>query len=472
MKYHEMLEPVSFLEPAVGTGVFFSALLSNVPSVKEAIGVELDSVYAEVARRLYSDRELTVSISNYLDFIHQNENKDRFNLLCTNPPYVRHHHIDPITKQKLQAYIFSRLGITVSGLSGLYVYFVLLSHDILADNAIASWLIPSEFLQVNYGKALRDYLLNHVTLLDIHQFDPEDVQFNDALVSSCIVTYRKARPSEKNQILYSFGGTMAEPRMGKTVETAHLDSSNKWRLMTDITDDSGGVNTIRIAQLFDIKRGLATGANSFFILTDKTVREYDIPHVFLRPILPSPRFIQESVIEAENAGLPNIAKRLFLLDCTEAPEVVKRQYPGLWTYLELGRAQGVSDSYLCRSRKVWYFQERRQPSLFLATYMGRSESTDRCPLHFYLNLSKAVVTNVFLNLYPKPFLCKLLAEGNNRPFELLGSLQAITCTQMVEEGRSYGGGLHKLEPREMGNVALWSLPEWLIIEFEEQLALI
>ena len=168
-------------------------------------------------------------VSDYFDFIRRNENQGRFNLLCTNPPYVRHHHIDPLVKRKLQDEVFSRLGITASGLSGLYVYFVLLSHDILAENAVASWLIPSEFLYVNYGKALRDYLLRHVTLLDIHQFDPEDVQFDDALVSSCVVTYRKARPEKDGRMLYSFGGTMAEPRLEKTVETAEIDSSNKWR---------------------------------------------------------------------------------------------------------------------------------------------------------------------------------------------------------------------------------------------------
>jgi adenine-specific DNA-methyltransferase len=472
MKHLERSRPVSFLEPAVGTGVFFSALRSNSCQVKEAIGVELDSVYAEVAQSLYSDKELSVIVANYLDFVHQNEHKSRFNLLCTNPPYVRHHHIDPLNKQKLQAHIFSRLGIAVSGLSGLYVYFVLLSHDILADNAIASWLIPSEFLQVNYGKALRDYLLNHVTLLDIHQFDPEDVQFDDALVSSCVITYRKARPTAGNQLLYGFGGTIAAPHMEKTVEIAHLDSSNKWRFMRGITDGNSVNSAIRIGQLFDIKRGLATGANSFFILTEKTVRDYNIPCIFLRPILPSPRFLQESLITADKAGLPNISKRLFLLDCTESPEVVRERYPGLWTYLESGKANGVADAYLCESRKVWYFQEQRQPSLFLATYMGRSETTGQCPLHFYLNMSHAVVTNVFLNLYPKPFLCKLLMENSNRPAELLRSLQAITYTQMVEEGRSYGGGLHKLEPREMGNVVLQALPGWLVVEFEEQLALI
>lgn len=473
IKHLAKTEPISFLEPAVGTGVFFSALLNsaNGNSIKEAVGIELDKGYAEVARRLWSEKGLTVVVSDYFDFVRQNENHGRFNLLCTNPPYVRHHHIDSPFKRKLQDEVFSRLGINASGLSGLYVYFVLLSHDILADNAVASWLIPSEFLYVNYGKALRDYLLHHVTLLDIHQFDPEDVQFEDALVSSCVVTYRKAKPDQDSRVLYSFGGTMAEPRMEKSVGPAELDASTKWRFRSG-SNGNGDEEAVRLGQLFDIKRGLATGANSFFILTEDKAAEYDIPRNFLRPVLPSSRFLKEDVITADSDGLPNTTKRLFLLDCTEEPATVKRLYPGLWAYLELGKTQGVAEAYLCGSRKVWYFQERRQPAFFLATYMGRSENIHRCPLHFYLNLSRAVATNVFLNLYPKPFLTKLLAEDDTRPAQLLKSLQAITCTQMIEEGRSYGGGLHKLEPREMGNIVLQSLPEWLVVEFDEQLALI
>ena len=54
----------------------------------------------------------------------------------------------------------------------------------MADDGLAAWLIPSEFMDVNYGRAIKEYLLNQVTLLRIHRFDPSDVQFNDALVSS------------------------------------------------------------------------------------------------------------------------------------------------------------------------------------------------------------------------------------------------------------------------------------------------
>lgn len=474
LKYLDRHEPVRFIEPAVGTGVFFSALLSSLGGwqIEEVAGVELDETYAEVARQLWSGERLTVTVSDFFDFARRTENRGRFNLLCTNPPYVRHHHMDPPEKLRLQGEVSERLGLTVSGLAGLYVYFVLLSHNILADNAIASWLIPSEFLYVNYGKALRAYLLHHVTLLDIHQFDPEDVQFEDALVSSCVVTYRKTRPTGDSSILYSFGGTMAEPRLEKTVETATLDSSNKWLFRTENAVGDGDAHALRLGQLFDIKRGIATGANSFFIFSAEKAREHGIPPVFLRPILPSPRFLKDAVIAPDTKGLPNVERRLFLLDCSESPETVKERYPGLWSYLESGREQGIADAYLCKNRKVWYYQEQREPALFLASYMGRSVGAERCPLHFYINLSKAVVTNVFLNLYPKPFLAKLLAGSDDRPLELLRSLQAITCAQMVDEGRSYGGGLHKLEPREMGNVVLQSVPEWLVVEVAKQLALI
>ena len=45
-------------------------------------------------------------------------------------------------------------------------------------------------MDVNYGKAVKHYLLSRVTLLHIHRFDPNDVQFADALVSSAVVWFR------------------------------------------------------------------------------------------------------------------------------------------------------------------------------------------------------------------------------------------------------------------------------------------
>ena len=64
----------------------------------------------------------------------------------------------------------------ISGLAGLYCYFIALSHGWLKADGVASWLIPSEFMDVNYGKAVKNYLLNEVTLLQIHRFDPNNIK--------------------------------------------------------------------------------------------------------------------------------------------------------------------------------------------------------------------------------------------------------------------------------------------------------
>jgi hypothetical protein len=81
------------------------------------------------------------------------------------------------------------LHLDISGLAGLYCYFLLLSHDWMEEQGLAIWLIPSEFMDVNYGVTLRRYLTEHVTLLHIHRFCPTDVQFTDALVSSAVVVF-------------------------------------------------------------------------------------------------------------------------------------------------------------------------------------------------------------------------------------------------------------------------------------------
>jgi methylase of polypeptide subunit release factors len=66
-------------------------------------------------------------------------------VLVANPPYVRHHHLAFEDKLRLQSRVLRELGIQISGLSGLYVYFILLADRLLRAGAVASWLIPGEF---------------------------------------------------------------------------------------------------------------------------------------------------------------------------------------------------------------------------------------------------------------------------------------------------------------------------------------
>src|SRR5207248_1536624 len=124
---------------------------------------------------------------------------------------VRHHHLNREEKERLGRLTFERTGVEVNGLAGLYVYFLLVATAWLEDGGHAAWLVPSEFMDVNYGAAIKRFLCDRVTLLRVHRFDPERVQFDDALVSSVVLTLRKARPPENHTVRFTFGGSIADP---------------------------------------------------------------------------------------------------------------------------------------------------------------------------------------------------------------------------------------------------------------------
>jgi hypothetical protein len=466
-------ETILFLEPALGSGVFYSALMQEIGehAIQEAVGVEQDEAYAKIASKLFLDKDFKVLVQDFFAFVRASENRSRFNLLCTNPPYVRHHHIESSLKLELQALVQKNLGLKISGLSGLYMYFVLLADALLAPGGVASWLIPSEFLYVNYGQPLRDYLSKQVTLVSIHQFDPDTVQFDDALVSSCVVTYKKIRPAGTASFIFTFGGSISHPVETRTVELSGRDSALKWGLLHFDQEELHGERDT-IGDFFEIRRGVATGANEFFIISPEIIKEYLIPKKFLKPILPSPRYLTQDVIETNSDGTPKIDKVNFLLDCNLPPDAVKERYPGLWQYLQTGKKQELHERYLCASKEVWYFQEKRAPSPYMASYMGRSNGNGQAPIRFFLNHSQAIATNVFLHLYPKPALMKLLNESPERMKELLVLMNAIPMQEFLRVGRAYGGGLHKVEPGELKNLAFSQLPEWMRGAVEKQMALI
>ncbi len=452
---------VRFLDPAIGTGAFFSALLRvfSTSQVTNAVGYELDLHYGKPAASLWNDTILDLRLEDFTLAAPPPE-KDRFNLLICNPPYVRHHHIQSEEKRRLKGLIWESCGIDMNGLAGLYCYFLGLSHRWMENDGLAGWLIPSEFMDVNYGASVKRYLLDRVTLQHIHRFDPNEVQFGDALVSSSVVWFSKNRPPPDHKVRMSYGGSLLCPRLERLVPVESLRSDPKW---THYPTKEGRAKLpeLKLADFFDIKRGLATGSNRYFILPIEEIEERSLPIKAFRPIVPSPRYLPDTEIIADGTGNPVLDRRLFLLDCHLPEEEIKQRFPTLKAYLEEGKVQGIPDRYLCRHRSPWYVQEHRPAAPFMCTYLGRSDKKDGKPFRFILNHSMATAPNVYLMLYPKGLLGKAIADSPNLKREVWEYLNSIASNDLLNEGRVYGGGLHKLEPKELGRVPVAALGNWL-----------
>ncbi|MCI0660164.1 MAG: hypothetical protein L0220_03735 [Acidobacteria bacterium] len=110
-------KPVRFLDPAIGTGAFYSALLKVFSSslIEEARGFEIDVHYFRPATRLWADTSLKFELA---DFTRQKPTAKCFNLVICNPPYVRHHHLENKEKTALQMRTLQACGIRISGNDG------------------------------------------------------------------------------------------------------------------------------------------------------------------------------------------------------------------------------------------------------------------------------------------------------------------------------------------------------------------
>ena len=439
---------VSFLEPCIGSGAFYSALLcsTNNDKIKMATGIEIDKSYFDCSEQLWRTFPLELIEGDFTRVIPHRQ----YNFIVTNPPYVRHHYLCQEDKTYLIETEKNETGIALSGLAGLYCHFMLLAHKWLAPNAICGWLIPSEFMDVNYGNALKQYLLKNVHLLRIHRYSPESSLFSDALVSSCVVWFKNEIIDSDYEVEFSFGGTHEKPDKRKGIKKSDLLKERKWTRFPE-KEVRNSVNTGNtLGDFFEIKRGLATGDNNFFILDREQIAKLGMEMSFFKPILPSPRYLKTDLVTSDSKGVPQIDPQFFLLNCYLSEEEIKEKHPAIWGYLQSG-LEKTSKKYLCRSRKKWYWQEQRSATNFLCSYMGRG-SDNGSPIRFILNLSDAIVTNSYLMLYPKERLQRIISDNPDSIYRIWESLKAIGGDEIKEEGRVYGGGLKKIEPRELAKV--------------------
>ena len=361
---------------------------------------------------------------------------------------------------RLKKVVSDATGVEVSGLAGLYCYFLAISHTWLRQGGLAAWLIPSEFMDVNYGAAIKRYLLGDVTLLHVHRFAPSDLQFGDALVSSSIVWFRKAKPKPDHSVRFSFGGSLLQPENERDVSADSLWQEKKWTRhpMNSVSCD---LDEPILSDYFQIKRGLATGDNKFFILSAEEIHRRGLPGDAFQAILPSPRHLQDDEVLVDKTGNPKLKHRLFLLNCSLEEERIKTDSPSLWKYLEEGKSKGVHERYICRHRSPWYSQENRPPANILCTYLGRGDKRNGRPFRFIFNASKATAANVYLMLYPRENMLRAMREDPTLGRQVWRLLNDLCPSALLNEGRVYGGGLHKLEPKELGNVSIGRIAELL-----------
>jgi len=462
-------ESVHFGDPAIGNGIFFATLVSKLSGwhLSSAVGYDLDQTRIEALNRRWASRNLHAVAA---DFLERRGDESR-SLVLANPPYLRYQGLSSSQTQRWRRRLFEETSIDIDGQADLFVYFVLAAHCWMKPGAVACWLLPVEFMESRYGKALRDYLTKNVALKRVHVYDRARSRFENARVSSTVVVFQKREPRPSDIVHLTTGNVLEVPATSRSVSVAELGRLSRWRqsLFTiqprsDVTL-SGNLDAdgLEIRRLFRVRRGIATGANAYFVLNEMKRRSLGADRRWLKPLIPKSRFLSTSVIEADSDSLPSNIPQYWLIDTDESLANIRSCAPGFAEYLDqVGNA--VGERRLVRSRKPFYRQERiPSPALFFG-YMARSDST-RLPSRFFLNRSSAVILNNYLGLYPVPRLQMAIDDGLVTWDELYAALLEIERSSLLEAGRNYVSGLSKAEPSDLSGVLVGPQGEALFAKF-------
>ncbi len=456
------------LDPASGSGTFLVESFYRLTELgcrpAEAIanlyGIDINplaglmSTVNLVARVPSSGPE--ISIADFL-LSHPKQSKKFQSIVC-NPPYSRHHELSKQYKDQIARQIDLESGGRISRLSSIYIHFFIHAASFLEDGGRMAFITPSEILDVDYAVELKQFILNHFTLKAVVIYPEEALVFPGTLTTACITLLEKRKPNPAHLVIFVNVNKASEPgellsvieegqrkdlscARVESIKQSDLKAEGKWSYATSAIPNVRRLISLR--QIARVHRGVATGANEFFTLSKAEVEENKIEHRFLKRVIANSRNIPNyNFTDDDFRDLVRNGYKAWLLSCDKPKSELKGQ-DGLLKYLISGEHKEINKRYLTKARDLWYSQEKKIPAPIVFTYMSREKP------RFVHNEATAITLNTLHTIHPT----RSIMEDKRKLKALLCYLNSGICRGLLRRtGRVYGGGLVKLEPREVENL--------------------
>jgi hypothetical protein len=342
-------------------------------------------------------------------------------LFIGNPPYVRHHRLSRGQKQWLARAAAGR-GLRASRLAGLHVHFLFATAALARPGDRGVFVTAAEWLDVNYGHALRELAVRQLGLASLQLVRPTETAFADALTTAVICGFELgyAGPVIMREIANpALPGSLGA---GRARSRERVAAAERWSPLFRAPRVVGG--GVELGELCRVHRGQVTGCNAVWIVGPDTPR---LPPAYLVPTITRARELMTAPGRLDDAAP--------LRRVIDLPEELDDHE--LAPFLRWARARGAADGYVARHRRRWWSVSLRAPAPILATYMARR------PPVFVRNVAGARHLNIAHGVYPR----EPMSEAE---LDLLAArLNGVAPTA---EGRVYAGGLVKFEPGEMARI--------------------
>lgn len=444
------------LDPTCGEAVFLRAAGLRLKQVgapaaalnRQVWGVDLHAESVAQSKRLLASEGLDAKL--LVEDFFELPTPDRLgcplpevDAVIGNPPFVRYQeHAGDARKRSASAALAQ--GVRLSGLASSWAALLVHACGFLKPEGRLAMVLPAELLTVAYAESIRRWLRRRFAAVHLVMF--ERLQFEDALEKVLLVLARGSGGCDAFSLVH-VEDARDLPKL-KLFGPGHFSvapaSEGKW---TDI------LLPLRHRQVF--KRvaeehfvsldsygppelGTVTGANAYFAISEETRLAYRLMGEQLKRISPpgTKHLKGLSFTRGDWGGLRDGGEPVWLLN--PAPD---DRSPGLLRYIELGDQLGVPKAYKCQIRDPWWCPPFVPPPDLFFTYMS----------YRYPRLIANSARVGFLNSMHGIRLRRDAPRISRSALPLL-CLNSVTMLGAEIFGRSYGGGVLKMEPREAGRL--------------------
>lgn len=439
------------LEPSCGEASFLLAAAAERKKLGDSllgdlVGVELHVPSAKAARARLKHLRISAQIisADFFDY----KTDQLFDVVLGNPPFIRYQAFSAEGRIKgIEAAL--RQGVRLNRLASAWAAFVVHACSFLKPDGRIGFVLPAELLAVNYAASVRSYLMERFSSLKIVTFEKH--VFPSVQEEVVLLLASGQGSSDKFDLLQAKDLNDLEGSLGKRWSYFKpLRVDEKWTYAF-IPED-----VLSLYRAFESKKtverlgswgraylGCVTGANDYFLLSEAEAAAHGLNIADLAHALP-PGSAHLKGVELSKAAWTHLRKtgeKVFLF----SPPSLRLNRAAL-NLVALGEKNRVHHAYKCRVRKPWWrvpLVER--PDLFIS-YMTHDG------VRLVTNTAGVEITNSHYGFR--------LATGRRKIGMALlpiAALNSLTLLGSEMEGRSYGGGLLKIEPREVEKLPLPSL---------------
>lgn len=436
------------LEPAAGEAAF---LLAAVERLRElgapqpvVHGVELHGASAEIARSLVESVGGQAHV-RVADFFHTDP-LGHYDAVIGNPPFIRFQDFSGTARDRAR-FAAQAQGVALTGLASSWAAFVVHSAGQLRPGGRLGMVLPAELLSTNYAAPVRSFLLSRFESVELITFEAQifpDAEADTVLVKAAgwmgrpsgVATLRQTRDATTLDDLQT-GSTWVPSDPSARWTPIHLQSptAEAFDLMTKPS------SFVPLHTLGDTSLGMVTGANKFFTLSPQRVRALGIPKRDLLRVSPpgSSHLRGLALTDSAMTRLGQRGQSTWLLYPSSSPA------PQTLAYIKSGEIAGIDAAYKCQVRTPWWRVPRLRPADLLLTYMNADAA------RITTNQARALHLNSVHGVYLKEDVRVI-----GREVLPIASLNSLTLLSAEIVGRSYGGGVLKMEPREADR---WIMPD-------------